>query len=115
MAQRSERRLVENELVFRQANTDIEQFMEDMGAKHATTLPFFCECSYINCRGRIEMSADEYQKIHANRRYFMLLDGHDIPKVERIVERHENYNVVEKLGELPGENDLDKAIKRLAF
>lgn len=115
MRKQSERRLAENEVIFRQANIDMKDFMEDMGAKNSTTLPFFCECSHVECRGRIEISARDYQTLHANKRRFILLDGHEIPEIERIIERREGYNVVEKTGDIPTDTKVDEALKRLAF
>ena len=115
MEQQSERRLVENEIIFRQANTDMKDFIEDVGAQHNTTLPFFCECSRMNCRRRIELSSDQYQKLHSNRRRFIVVDGHEVPQIERVVERHPGFNVVEKIAELPGEQDVDIAIKHLTL
>ena len=115
MTKQSVRRLAENEVIFREANKDAEAFLRDTGAASSTTLPFFCECSDVNCRGRIEISAEEYDQLHKSKQYFIVLDGHEIPQIERVVARKDGFNVVAKLGDLPDDKDINVALKRLAF
>lgn len=111
----SKRRLAENEVIFRQANLDIKEFLDDAGAAHNTLIPFFCECSDPNCRGRIELSAAAYQRLHQNRRQFVVIPGHEIPAIENVVVQDVRYFVVEKSGSMPNDEDIDTALKRLTM
>lgn len=115
VAKQSDRRLAENEVIFRQANKDMEDFLKDTGAADATTVPFFCECSDTNCRGRIEISVRVYEALHNDKRRFVVIAGHQIPKIENVVQREQGFYVVEKHGDLPTDEDIDIALKRLAF
>jgi len=60
-----------------------------------------CECADEDCAERIWMSLDEYETLRANPTHFAVFPGmtHVVPDVEAVVERHEHFWVVEKLGE----------------
>ena len=45
------------------------------------------------------MSVEAYEAVRASPRRFLVLEGHETPEVERVVERHPAYVVVEKLDE----------------
>ncbi len=104
----SVRRLVENELAFRQPNEKVVKGIEKLDAlakadgqkspmpSAGITLQFYCECSDENCRRRIGLNTKKYRAIHSNRNQFILLPGHDVPEVERTVRTEEGYVVVEK-------------------
>lgn len=105
---RSERRLLENEAVFRRHNERVQaqlarfKQMAERDGHHSLVqrddlpLHFFCECSDENCAKRIVMASDAYRKIHANRRQFIILPGHEVCSVERVVSSQPEYAVVEK-------------------
>lgn len=108
----SERRLVENEVVFRQRNEQITKDLEALqkaaeseghdsiaqNAKYDSGVPlhFYCECSDENCRQRIVLKPKEYSELHANSSQFIVIPGHHVPKIERVVLTTGNYEVVEK-------------------
>jgi len=107
----SERRLVENEAVFRRYNERVQEGLraanrmarEDghddlvtITADGSLPLHFYCECSDENCTRRIVMEPAEYRRIHKNRKRFILLPGHGVDAVERVVERKPDYTIVEK-------------------
>lgn len=104
----SERRLVENQLVFRQANEQVPKDLDSIKAAaesegrnslvHKIDVPlhFYCECSDENCRKRIVMKSSQYKDLHQNNSQFVLVPGHDIPEIERIVQKSDDYIVVEK-------------------
>jgi hypothetical protein len=60
-----------------------------------------CECTDENCTERIMMSLDEYEELRANPTHFAVVPDmrHVVPDAERIVEKHEHFWVVEKVGE----------------
>jgi hypothetical protein len=52
-----------------------------------------------NCVEVIELSIAEYEAIRSSSVQFPVKPGHDYPQFERVVEEHEHYAVVEKVGE----------------
>jgi len=108
----SVRRLVENEAVFRQRNEEVEQGLkelEELAASLGDKVPdandlelqFYCECADENCRLRFPVKLEEYADIHQNRRYFMVVPGHELMSIEKIVVKTPNYYVVEKHVDAP--------------
>lgn len=96
----SERRLVENEMLFRNANRKVQrQVQHDHRLKKIpenTKLHFYCECSNFHCRDRIVITTGEYEKAHNNRKQFITIPTHENPAVETIVNGNDVYSVVEK-------------------
>lgn len=104
----SKRRLAENELVFKQANTQVieglSKFKKAAAADghHAiaqnvdSPLHFFCECSDERCRRRIVMKPSKYIELHKNKRCFIIKTGHEVPSIERVIFEDEKFTVVQK-------------------
>jgi hypothetical protein len=110
----SERKLAENEVIFRQANLNVAEFMvEGEGEDTKTVIPFYCECSNRNCRKRIRLTPKKYQAFHQKRRYFIAIDGHEIPAIEKIIQKKDGFNVIEKFGEPPTAEEIDSALGRI--
>lgn len=108
MDQRSERRLAENEVIFRTFNEEAKDFILEDAAHTPLAnkrLRFYCECSDLTCVERIELSAEEYENLHRSNRRFVLKPGHEAPNVERVVQHHSDYVVVEKRIEPPTSAD----------
>ena len=106
----SERRLAENEVIFKQLNEEVKAFvLEDASDTEFATkkLGFYCECSNMDCRQRIRLTAKEYDDIHSNEKRFVLLPGHDMPQVETVVTKSEDHMVVEKINMPPLPEDID--------
>jgi hypothetical protein len=70
----------------------------EVGQDPAGLLTFVCECGRMGCTRLIQLTREEYESIRANPRRFAILDGHEIPEAEAIVERHDRYLIVEKGG-----------------
>ena len=90
-----QRRIAGNEAVFRNVN-------EALRAGHwpgedSSPVAFRCECAAMGCSQLVEMSPSEYERVRSDPRRFLLAHGHAVPQAERIVERHRNYIVVEKV------------------
>jgi hypothetical protein len=47
----------------------------------------------------MELTLAEYEHVRARPTHFVLVPTHEIPEVERVVEREAGYVVVEKVGE----------------
>jgi hypothetical protein len=104
------RRAARNEEVVRDVNRQIEE-----GAKlHevASDMPFHCECAQASCLEKIELRADIYEPILAERYRFVLIPDHVRPEIERVVEEHDSFVVVEKIGEAREQIDRDHPQER---
>jgi hypothetical protein len=68
----------------------------DLAADIDKPIDFYCECSDENCRERITQKPSVYLNIRKNSSQFIILPGHNVPEVERIVKSTDEYMVVEK-------------------
>jgi hypothetical protein len=57
---------------------------------------FLCECLRADCNEVVELDADEYEGVRADRRRFFVLPGHELAAIDAVVERHERYLVVDR-------------------
>ena len=87
-------RAARNEEIFRGVNERIEEGAEKHGATGRQ--PFHCECG----------------RIVAERYRFVVIAGHEVPEVERVVERRPGFVVVEKIGEAREQIDRDHPQQR---
>jgi hypothetical protein len=62
---------------------------------------FLCECANRNCMEHVTMSVDEYERVRSVPTHFLVLPGeqHLFLDIERVVEEHDGYLVVEKFGD----------------
>jgi|1185.fasta_scaffold627339_2 hypothetical protein len=93
MAGVSEERLAINEATFRKVNEGIEAGSDDH------RMAFACECGRLGCNRLLELSRPEYDAVREHPRRFFVLAGHELLDIERVIERHDRYLVVEKVGE----------------
>lgn len=101
MQRKSERRLAENEVLFREKNKAVQDFMLSHDDDNHGVLHFYCECSMTSCVERIELSPEEYSSLHNDKRRFIAAAGHENLEIEHIVTRKDGFNVVEKFKEPP--------------
>lgn len=90
-----ERRVGENEAIFRHVNERIE----DVNRAFATIterMDVVCECGDVACTQRIELTLPVYERVRADSRHFVLVPGHEKPDVEHVIERDDEWVVVEK-------------------
>jgi hypothetical protein len=95
-----ERRAANNQSLFRAGNERLKQFNEDW---FGTVLPrggWVCECANDACLEHIEMASSEYEAVRQDGARFFVApsDEHVWPDVERVIERHDGYWIVEKTG-----------------
>jgi hypothetical protein len=110
-----EDRLIENEVIFRDVNKNMKDFIkEEPGAKASESIPFYCECALPNCIERINLSAKEYEELHQNAKQFVILAGHEFPEVEKVIKKSSKYRVVEKHFTPPKAKDIDLALKSIS-
>ena len=98
-------RAARNEEVVREVNTQIEQGAELHGVE--SPMPFHCECGQTTCLEKVALRPLLYERILANRYRFVVVPGHAQPEVERVVEEHESFLIVEKIGEAREQIDED--------
>lgn len=101
-------RLAENEVIFRNHNEAVQKGLDEVKKiaveegqqylvkKVEEPLHFYCECADENCRKRIRIILKEYKKLHDNRSRFIVIPGHNVLGLEKIVRRKAEYWVVEK-------------------
>jgi hypothetical protein len=88
------RRIGHNEAKFRYVN---EMLAESKALVDANQLyPYRCECGSLGCNQLIELTMPEYQSVRKHATHFILVDGHQIPEAEHLVERHQRFIVVAK-------------------
>jgi hypothetical protein len=94
-----ERRLGENEVIYREVNERVRELTDDFGLDQER-LELVCECSRLDCAERLRLTLAEYEAVRADPVQFVLLPGHEVLDIEEVVARHDGYVVVRKR---PGE------------
>ena len=91
----AERRIARNESLFREANEAIKRGL--WPEQEDQLIRFRCECA-MECGQPVEVSPREYEHVRQDGRTFIVLEGHEVPGAEEVVEQHEQYSVVRKIG-----------------
>jgi hypothetical protein len=93
-----EERLGANEALFREVNERVAEVAEQFiaGEIPDSRVDFNCECGNTDCTEQIAMTVVEYEAVRAEPTHFAVTPGHAVLEIERVVERHPNYLVVEK-------------------
>ena len=94
-----------NEEIFRDVNERIEAGAERHGV--ASAVRYHCECGSATCFETVELRPSEYEQVASERYRFVICPGHENDLIEQVVERHERYLVVEKVGEAREQIDRD--------
>jgi hypothetical protein len=92
-------RAARNQSLYREVNERVEAINQAFDS----ILPlgdWICECANEECSERLSLTHEEYEALRADATRFAVLpdDAHVFAEVEDVVERHERYWVVEKLG-----------------
>jgi hypothetical protein len=98
--------MARNEALFREVNERIEDVQEGFAAQGRTD--FLCECGSEDCTQPISLTLAEYEQVRRNPKHFVVVPGHHVVDVERVVERTDRYAVVEKLPGAPAKIALDR-------
>lgn len=91
-----EKRIVQNEVVFREVNERLRELEEGLSVVTDVT-DFVCECSDASCTDGIQLSISEYESVRSDPKWFAVAPGHEVLELERIVAEHDAFTVVEKL------------------
>lgn len=94
-----EQRAARNEALFREVNENIARLEEKHGLTETAPV-FLCECASPDCVEQLaSVDIETYRRVREEPRWFLVLPGHQDPSLERVVETHRAYLVVEKVGE----------------
>lgn len=91
--------MINAELIVRAHNDRIKAGIEKHMPKEvrATELILFqCECADIDCKQRMPLTLKQYEKLHDDSARFVVLKGHEEPKVEKVHKKTGDLSVVEK-------------------
>jgi hypothetical protein len=87
-------RIAVNEGLFRNANERTAQWEE---VREGTDpVLYVCECANPDCRRRVRLSHEEYERVRQNSRHFAVVAGHQIPDAETAIEDNGEWLLVEK-------------------
>jgi thermostable 8-oxoguanine DNA glycosylase len=104
----SERRQIENEMIFRRVNEKVGDELGMLDNMHiednnleliwddTILLNFKCECSDENCDQRIPLKLSGYKQIHENRNTFIVKLNHQVENIENVIKHEKEYSVVMK-------------------
>jgi hypothetical protein len=92
-----EESLAKNEELFRQVNERIDTISQAVADDDALT-EYLCECDRQECYERVKATRGEYESVRAESTHFIVLPGHEDPRVERVVFSDERFLIVEKQG-----------------
>jgi hypothetical protein len=58
-------------------------------------IAFRCECGQLGCNRHVSLDRAQYEAVRADPRRFAVVPGHVVTRLEREIERHAGYAVVE--------------------
>ena len=101
-------RRAKNEALFRNLNERLKELDDRLdtvavGAPVGDREVFFCECGQLDCMARFETTRAQYESVRSHSERFLVLESHVETSIERIVERHNEFVVVEKNPGVPAE------------
>jgi hypothetical protein len=91
-------RAAKNQSLFREVNERVKEVGERSGSRSYAESAI-CECANAECSEEIALTAEEYESLRAHSTCFAVppSDEHVFADIERILKKHENYWVVEKI------------------
>jgi hypothetical protein len=98
-----EKRAGKNQSLFRDVNERVNEVNKAHGL-WVTLSDWICECADETCTDRIELTPQQYDQLRKTPTHFAVAPSseHVVFGVEEIVEQHQRYWVVEKVGEAAG-------------
>ncbi len=92
-----EQRLAANESIFREVNEAINK--GGWPGDEGSAVGFRCECARLGCNALVSLTPQDYERVRAYPRRFLMLPGHELEDIEIVVEAMPGYVVVEKRDE----------------
>lgn len=94
MADLRKERIAVNEGLFRNANERTAQWEEVQESDEPVL--FVCECANPDCRRRISLSKEDYERVRQSSRHFAVVDGHVSADAETVIEDNGDWLTIEK-------------------
>ena len=91
--------MTHNEALFREINEQITA-LNDLGAK-METFTVVCECGNERCAEVVDVHRSHYEAARAQSDRFIVASGHVLPEIEKVVEQHGDFVVVDKNDGIP--------------
>lgn len=94
-----EERLAANEVIFREYNKKVLELAKKTtgnSKEHNQYIQFYCECSSPFCMENIKIDSEAYESAHKSPKRFTIKTGHEQPEIEKVIEDHDDYSLVEK-------------------
>ena len=57
---------------------------------------FVCECGNLGCSATVRLPVEDYESVRSDFDRFLLVPGHELAEIDRVIERHPDHLVVEK-------------------
>jgi hypothetical protein len=89
------RRIGENEALYRLVNERIEALSAGV-VTSSGEFGVVCECATLDCKTQIMITPTVYEQVRANSDHFIVLQGHQIDEIEKVVEDHGSFIVIAK-------------------
>jgi hypothetical protein len=92
------RKLAHNEALFREVNERIHDIRGHVAPDESS---YICECVNARCFETIALSNTTYREIRVEPTHFVVVPGHELEDIERVVRRTDAYLIVEKVVPVP--------------
>lgn len=83
------------QVLFREVNERILTIQGSVG--DPLTVQLLCECGQA-CGDKLEIEAASYIRVREDATHFLVAVGHHVPEVDRMVEDHGSWQLVEAFG-----------------
>jgi hypothetical protein len=93
-----EKRLAQNEALFREVNEKVEA-IASLHGDDDHVYEFYCECANADCTLHVAATLTTYENVRKHPTRFLVFPEHALPDIEDVLERAEGHWVVEKTGE----------------
>jgi hypothetical protein len=94
-------RMTQNEALYRDVNEQINA-LNSLGAQ-LDSFGVVCECGLGTCADVINVQRSLYETVRAQSDRFIVASGHVLPEIEKVVEQHRGFAVVDKHDGIPEE------------
>ncbi|TMM25960.1 MAG: hypothetical protein E6F94_07320 [Actinobacteria bacterium] len=89
-------RLARNQALFREVN---ERLLELSDGFQDGSMQFVCECSNEDCTETVTMNHQAYESVRAHSTFFVIVSGHEILQVEKVIDSRDGWTIVQKVTE----------------
>jgi hypothetical protein len=90
-----ERRIVQNETLFRQVNEQVESLQRATGTGDEP-MRIVCECGDLTCIDRLAVPHPTYEQVRGDPTLFFVKPGHEITAIEDVIVEGDEFSVVRK-------------------